>query len=76
MAHALSFARMNSDTVRKGTPWTCMTVAASRWRGPASPAGRISICGGQYVGGRKQGGRTSMAGITRRYETCSLCGVR
>lgn len=68
MAHALSFARMNSDTVRKGTPWTCMTVAASRWRGPASPAGRISICGGQYVGGwvTGWGGRTSMAGITRR----------
>ena len=50
MAHALSFARMNSDTVRKGTPWTCMTVAASRWRGPVSPAGRISIYGRVGVG--------------------------
>ena len=39
-----SLARRNSDMVRKGTFCIFTTVELSRWRGPVSPAGRISIC--------------------------------
>lgn len=46
ITHVFSLARMNSDTVKNGTFWTFMTVDVSRWRGPVSPAGSISIyCG-------------------------------
>jgi len=78
MTQVFSFARMNSDGVRKGTPCILVTVDVSRWRGPNSPAGCISICETGRVsdetvaqqGSRKM--RTSIAGIKRRYVTHNL----
>lgn len=39
----VSFARINSEIVKKGTPWILATVLSSSERGPVSPAGKISI---------------------------------
>lgn len=46
IVHAFSFARMNSEIVRKGIPRRLITVDGSSLRGPSSPEGSISIYGG------------------------------
>lgn len=43
ITQAFNLARINSEIVRKGIPCIFMTVDVSKCRGPASPAGRISI---------------------------------
>jgi hypothetical protein len=43
MAQDLSFARIYSETDRKGRPRMFIIAFASRRRGPSSPAERISI---------------------------------
>ena len=43
IVQALSFARMNSEIVRKGMPRRLITVDGSSLRGPSSPDGSISI---------------------------------
>ena len=60
IAQVFSLARTNSDTVRKGTFCIFITVDVSRWRGPVSPAGNISIC--VYLGQVDSLGR-----VTKRY---------
>ena len=82
ITQVFSLARTNSDTVRNGTFCIFMTVDVSRWRGPVSPAGKISICEclGQvdsWKGIKRYYWMelTSIAGIRRRYVTCNLNGL-